>query len=111
MEETTNTAEPTATIQYDKDVLFQALQAGFVFNVNMLMHQMVSSQHALQQLLTAATARSVADITKNPSNEPAMLRQSVDIVLKVIDESASLHINMMRQLTEEAVKCSQVIKQ
>ncbi len=106
--QTSDTATNGHTLS-NSNVLAEALQAGFVFNVNMLMQQMVASQHALQQVLTAATARSVADITSHSASDTATFKQSVDIVLKAIEESALLHIKMMQQLTEEAVKCAKVL--
>lgn len=84
------------------EVLQQTLLSGFVFNVNLLMQQMVSSQHSLQQILTASTAKAVAEITNPNSTNDAVVIQNMDLVLKAIQESSSSYIHLIKQLTVEA---------
>lgn len=89
------------------EVLQQTLLAGFVFNVNLLMEQMVANQQALQQILTATTAKSVAEIMDPNTTDPTAIVQNMDAVLKAIDESCSSYVNLIRQLaieTEKAMK-------
>lgn len=100
---TTNTppsqdALPANTVE----VLQQTLLSGFVFNVNLLMQQMVANQHSLQQILTASTAKAVAEITDPNSTNDAAVIQNIDIVLKAIQESSSSYIHLIKQLTIEA---------
>jgi hypothetical protein len=100
---TTNTPPTSGSVPPNTtEVLQQTLLAGFVFNVNLLMEQMVANQHSLQQILTASTAKAVAEITDPKSTNGAVVIQNVDIVLKTIQESSSGYIHMIRQLAVEA---------
>jgi len=100
---TTNTPPTPGSVPPNTtEVLQQTLLAGFVFNVNLLMQQMVSNQHSLQQILAASTAKAVAEITDPKSTNDAVVIQNVDIVLKAIQESSSGYIHMIRQLAVEA---------
>lgn len=100
---TTNTPPTSGSVPPNTtEVLQQTLLAGFVFNVNLLMEQMVANQHSLQQILTASTAKAVAEITDPKSTNDVVVIQNVDIVLKTIQESSSGYINMIRQLAVEA---------
>ncbi|MDF3026618.1 MAG: hypothetical protein K0S23_925 [Fluviicola sp.] len=100
---TTNTSpSPDAIPANTTEVLQQTLLAGFVFNVNLLMQQMVANQQALQQILAASTAKAVSEITNPKSTNDATVIQNVDIVLKAIQESSSGYIHMIRQLAVEA---------
>ena len=84
------------------EVLQQTLLSGYVLNVNLLMQQMVANQHSLQQILTASTAKAVAEITSPGSRNDSSVIQNVDIVLKSIQESSSGYIHLIKQLTVEA---------
>jgi hypothetical protein len=107
---TTPTPESAETATPNSDVLHQTLLTGFVFNMNLLMQQMVANQHALQQILTASTAKAVAEIT-NPSNtNDAVVLKNVDVVLKAIQESSSSYIQLIRQLAVEADHAIKIIK-
>lgn len=100
---TTNTppvTEPVST--QTAEVLQQTLLTGFVFNVNLLMQQMVANQHALQQILVASTAKAVAEMTNPENTNDASVMQNVDAVLKVIQESSSSYITTIRELAAEA---------
>ncbi len=100
---TTNThPSHDALMANTTEVLQQTLLSGFVFNVNLLMQQMVASQQALQQILTASTAKAVAEITNPNSKNDAVVIQNVDIVLKAIQESSSCYLHSIKQLTAEA---------
>lgn len=100
---TTNTPPvPEPVSPHTTEVLQQTLLAGFVFNVNLLMQQMVTNQHSLQQILAASTAKAVSEITNPKSTNDAVVIQNVDIVLKAIQESSSGYITMIRQLAVEA---------
>lgn len=99
--------DPESIPEKAADVLQQTLLAGFVFNVNLLMEQMVANQQALQQILTATTAKSVSEIMDPNTTDPTAIVQNMDVVLKAIDESCTSYINLIRQLaveTEKAIK-------
>lgn len=91
------------------EVLEQTLLAGFVFNVNLLMEQMVANQHALQQILTASTAKAVAEITDPQSSREVPVMQNLEVVLKAIQESSSSYITMIRELAVEAEKALKLV--
>lgn len=100
---TTNTHPSQDSIPANTvEILQQTLLSGFVLNVNLLMQQMVANQHSLQQILTASTAKAVAEITNPNSTNDAAAIQNVDIVLKAIHESASSYIHVIQQMTIEA---------
>ena len=91
------------------NVLQETLLAGFVFNVNLLMEQMVSNQQALQQVLTATTAKSVAEIMDPATTDPISIVQNMDVVLKAIDKSCSSYVNLIMQLSVETEKAMKLI--
>lgn len=91
------------------EVLEQTLLAGFVFNVNLLMEQMVANQHALQQILTASTAKAVAEITDPQSSREVPVMQNLEVVLKAIQESSASYITMIRELAVEAEKALKLV--
>nr|WP_294858555.1 hypothetical protein [uncultured Fluviicola sp.] len=100
---TTNTPPiPDSIPANTTEVLQQTLLTGFVFNVNLLMQQMVANQHSLQQILTASTAKAVTEINSSKSTNDTAVIQNVEIVLKAIQESSSSYIHMIRQLAVEA---------
>lgn len=100
---TTNTPPVTEPVSpHTAEVLQQTLLTGFVFNVNLLMQQMVANQHALQQILVASTAKAVAEMTNPENTNDASVMQNVDVVLKVIQESSSSYITTIRELAAEA---------
>jgi hypothetical protein len=105
---TTNT-HPTPVSPNASEVLEQTLLTGFVFNVNMLMEQMVANQHALQQILTASTAKAVAEITDPQSSREVPVMQNLEVVLKAIQESSSSYITMIRELAAEAEKALKLV--
>jgi hypothetical protein len=105
---TTNT-HPTPVSSNASEVLEQTLLTGFVFNVNLLMEQMVANQHALQQILTASTAKAVAEITDPQSSREVLVMQNLEVVLKAIQESSSSYITMIRELAAEAEKALKLV--
>lgn len=99
---TTNTEQSHNSLPANtSEVLHQTLLTGFALNVNLLMQQMVANQHALQQILTASTAKAVAEITNPQGTNDAAVIQNIDIVLKAIKESSSGYIDLIKQLTVE----------
>lgn len=107
---TTNTPPTPGPVSSNaSEVLEQTLLAGFVFNVNLLMEQMVANQHALQQILTASTAKAVAEITDPQSSREVPVMQNLEVVLKAIQESSSSYITMIRELAVEAEKALKLV--
>ncbi len=100
---TTDTPSSHESLSADTvNVLQQTLLSGFVLNVNLLMQQMVANQHSLQQILTASTAKAVAELTNPNSTNDSTVIQNIDLVLKSIQESSSNYIHLIKQLTIEA---------
>lgn len=107
---TTNTPPVTEPVSpHTAEVLQQTLLTGFVFNVNLLMQQMVANQHALQQILIASTAKTVAEITNPESSREVPVMQNLEVVLKAIQESSSSYITMIRELAVEAEKALKLV--
>lgn len=107
---TTNTPPtPEPVSSNAAEVLQQTLLAGFVFNVNLLMQQMVANQHSLQQILAASTAKAVAEITDPNSSREVPVMQNLEVVLKAIQESSSSYISMIRELAAEAEKALKLV--
>jgi ATP phosphoribosyltransferase regulatory subunit HisZ len=108
---TTNTPPVTEPVSpQTAEVLQQTLLTGFVFNVNLLMQQMVANQHALQQILVASTAKAVAEMTNPENTNDASVMQQVDVVLKAIQESSSGYITLIREMAVEAENLVKMVK-
>jgi hypothetical protein len=72
---------------------------------------MVANQHALQQILTASTARAVADISNAANPDEKTTVKSIEIVLKAIEGSSTSSINLIRELSAELGNALKTIEQ
>ncbi len=99
------------TVKDSEEFLTASILSGFVFNTNLIMQQMVANQHALQQLLTASTARAVADISNATNPDENTTIKNIEIVLKAIEGASTSSINLIRELSTEATNAIKTIKQ